>query len=232
MKNRDEDDSAESSQLEQGGEIWVHEFTEKSAAAFRRQVLSEVERTGPEKPITIYIDSYGGYADSLAVMLATLDEIPNAVITVAVGKAMSCGAILLSHGDGRFCEKYARVMVHEISCGTYGNIKTLVNDTKEAVRLNKLLMELLAKNCGMKSYEELKQRLKENDADEIWMSAEDAKAFGIVDQIGMPKIVSVHNWQCMLPAAKPPRWESVPANKKEEKPKPKRSIKGKKKKSK
>ena len=55
--------------------------------------------------------------DCLASMIETMDEVPNPIITVAHGMAMSCGAVLLSHGDIRFVGKNSRIMVHEVSGG-------------------------------------------------------------------------------------------------------------------
>lgn len=213
-------------------EIYVTAFTEKSAQRFRQQVHEVVDECGPDKPIIVYIDSYGGYADSLASMLETMDEVPNPFITVAIGKSMSCGAILLSHGDYRFCGRYARVMVHEVQSVVWGNARTMKNDLNETLRLNRKLMELLAKNCGMKSYEELKDRFKQKDADELWMGPEDALKFGIVDHVGMPKLIPVNAFQCAVLPEKPSRRDQPEKPKKASKEKPNKSTTGKKKKDK
>ena len=93
--------------LDHGDEIWVIEFNEESAQDFRTSILKK-SKENSHAPIIIYIDSYGGYVDSLAKMIATMDEIPNPKVTVCMGKAMSCGAILLSHGDLRFCDQHSR----------------------------------------------------------------------------------------------------------------------------
>ncbi len=87
-------------------EIWVIEFTAESAQEFREKLL-EQSKDNPNRPIIVYIDSYGGQVDALAKMISTMDEIPNPIITACVGKAMSCGAILLSHGDIRFCDPHS-----------------------------------------------------------------------------------------------------------------------------
>jgi len=193
-------------------EIWITQFTEKSAQQFRRQVLKKAADS-PDKPIVIYIDSYGGYVDSLATMLETMDEVPNPFITVASGKSMSCGAVLLSHGDYRFCGQYSRVMVHEISGFLYGNVRSLTNDAVEMVRLNVKVMDLLAKNCGFKGYQELKEVFKKKDADELWMGPDDALKFGIVDHVGMPKVIPVAAYQCAIIPPKPSRRDKKPTKK-------------------
>ena len=186
------------------GEIWVNAFTEQSVRQFREQILA-ASAENSDKPIVVYIDSYGGFADSISAMLDIMDSTPNSFITVAIGKACSCGAILLSHGDYRYVGKYARVMVHEVIAGSWGNARTLKNDTEEILRLNRKMMELVAKNCGMKGYDDLKNKFKEHDADEIWMSAKEAVEFGIADTVGLPKLVPMVAYQAVVTPDKPRR---------------------------
>lgn len=175
-------------------EIWVTKFDEEHAQRFRQSVL-EVAKSDPTRPVVIYIDSYGGYVDALAKMIETLDEIPNPVVTVCMGKAMSCGAILLSHGDVRFLGRHSRVMIHEVSSGTYGNVHDMKEDVKETDRLNKHFLGLLAKNCGFKHYEEFRQVLKNLDGRDLFLVGEEAIRFGVVDAIGLPKIQSRHGFE-------------------------------------
>jgi ATP-dependent Clp protease protease subunit len=182
-------------------EIWVTKFDEDHAQKFRQQVL-ESAKTDPNKPVVIYIDSYGGYVDALAKMIETLDEIPNPVVTVCMGKAMSCGAILLSHGDVRFLGANSRVMVHEVSSGTYGDVHDMHADVKETVRLNEHFMGLLARNCGFKSYAELRSVIKDQDGRDRYLFGEDAIKFGIVDVIGLPKVVGRLNYEVSKQAKK------------------------------
>lgn len=168
-------------------EIWVTKFDEDHAQKFRQAVM-EVAKSDPSRPIVIYIDSYGGYVDALAKMIETLDEIPNPIVTACMGKAMSCGAILLSHGDVRFLGKHSRVMVHEVSSGTFGNVQDMKDDVKETVRLNSHFMGLLARNCGFKHYEEFREIIKQQDGRDLYLHGDEAIKFGIVDAIGLPKI--------------------------------------------
>lgn len=184
-------------------EIWVTKFDEDHAQKFRQQVL-ESSKIDPNKPVVIYIDSYGGYVDALAKMVETLDEIPNPVVTVCMGKAMSCGAILLSHGDVRFLGAHSRVMVHEVSSGTYGDVHDMHADVKETVRLNEHFMGLLAHNCGFKNYAELRSVIKDQDGRDRYLFGEDAIKFGIVDVIGLPKITGRLSYEVSKQARKQP----------------------------
>jgi len=176
-------------------EIWVNHFTEHSAQKFREEVFAKA-KDDSDRPIIIYIDSYGGAVDSLAKMIATMDEIPNPKITVCIGKAMSCGAILLSHGDFRYCDKHSRVMVHEVSTGAYGDVHDVKNDAEESRRLNAYFMGLLAENCSIPNgYKGLRQIVKERDGREIYLDAKGSLEFGIIDEVGTPEIVPFVQYQ-------------------------------------
>ena len=176
-------------------ELWVTEFTTEAALEFRSDVL-EASKDDPTRPVIVYINSYGGSVDALASMVETIDEIPNPVITVAHGVAMSCGAMLLSCGDIRFIGKNSRVMVHEVSAGTIGDVHDMANDAQEIQRVNRHFMNLLAKNCGISGgYNALRKMIKDQDGRDRYMNAEEAVKFGICDCIGMPKLSSMKLFQ-------------------------------------
>lgn len=176
-------------------EIWVNKFDEESASDFRKKVLLKSSMM-PEVPIIVYIDSYGGCVDSLAKMIETMDEVENKFITVCMGKAMSCGAILLSHGDVRYCGNYSRVMIHNVSSGSWGDVYTLQSSSTRVTAMNKKFMGLLAENCGIE-YSTLQQLIKDSECSkEIWLDAKDALKFGIIDQVGSPSLRPVINWEC------------------------------------
>ena len=166
------------------GGIWVTKFDEASA----KSIVEEVRKleNKEEKPIVVYIDSYGGYVDALASMVGVLDSVKNKVITVCLGKAMSCGAILLSHGDIRFATPSSRIMIHEVSSGSEGNVNDLKNDVAETSRLNKHWQKIIAENCGYSPKEW--SALFTNEKRDIYLNPEEARRFGIIDRIGYPKL--------------------------------------------
>jgi ATP-dependent Clp protease protease subunit len=168
-------------------EIWVTKFDEESAQKFRIAVL-DAAKGDHTRPVIIHIDSYGGAVDSLAKMIETMDEINNPIVTVCMGKAMSCGAILLAHGDIRFLSRHSRIMVHEVSSGTIGDVYDMHADVKETVRLNEYFMGILARDCGFKNYAELRALIKGQDGRDRYLHGEEAIKFGIVDALGLPKI--------------------------------------------
>jgi ATP-dependent Clp protease protease subunit len=170
-------------------DIVVNEFTEQSARSFRKHIISRAVND-PGAPIIVYIDSYGGSLDALNSMLETIEQATNPIITVCMGKAMSCGAVLLAAGDHRFCGRSSRVMIHQATGGDYGPIERLQKNVDECKRMNETFMAFLAKRCG-KSLEELKKIIKDNDSRDLYLDALDCKKFGIVDFIGMPHIKPV-----------------------------------------
>ncbi len=177
------------------GEVWVNKFDEESAQKFREQLISRAEMD-MTVPILIYIDSYGGSVDALAKMIATMNEIPNKTITVCMGKAMSCGAILLSHGDYRFCDPLSRVMIHNVSSAAWGDVDSLHASVAETERLQKMFIGLLARNCG-KTYTEIRKSIKEasDDGKEIYLDAKGAQEYGVVDEIGAPILAPKVLWE-------------------------------------
>jgi len=179
----------------ESGEIWVNKFTEDSAYEFRENVL-KIATKDANAPIIIYIDSYGGQVDALAKMVDTMQQFGNPFITVCLGKAMSCGAILLSCGDYRYCAPNSRVMVHEVSSGTSGDVHDNVNNAKESLRLNIHFLGLLADNCGLKGgFKALRKMIKDHDGRELWLDATQALKFGIIDEVGLPQVKASITYQ-------------------------------------
>jgi len=175
-------------------DIVVNEFTEKSALEFRKRV-TDITKIDPQHPIIIYIDSYGGYVDSLAMMIETIDSVSNPIITVCIGKAMSCGAILLAAGDYRFCGRHSRILIHEVSGGARGDVHDLAKSAEELKRLNKYWMTFIAKQCGLKGYDELRKIIKDNDGRDLVLTPNKAKEFGLVDEIGLPQVQPLASYQ-------------------------------------
>lgn len=169
-------------------EIWVHSFDAQSALRFRMQ-LKHKYAENPDSPIVIYINSPGGSAAALLSMMESMDECPAQKITVAYGEAMSAGAILLAYGDIRMCGRHSRIMIHQVLSGTVGNIEDMNNTLEEINRLNEYIMDILAKKCKLKDYEELQSIFKENLGRDIFMDAQEALEFGIIDHIGTPLLI-------------------------------------------
>ena len=134
----------------------------------------------PKKDIKLYINSPGGSVyDGLAI-IDTMNYIEPDVQTIGIGLQASMGAMLLSCGakGKRFALPNARVMIHQPSSGTQGKITDQEIMLKEGIFLKKRLAEILAKNTGKK----VDQIIKDMDRDN-WMSADEAKDYGIIDEV-------------------------------------------------
>ena len=180
------------------GPIWVNKFTEDSARAFVK-VLTYQSRRDPTAPIVIFIDSFGGEVYSLLTMIAALESVPNDIVTVAFGKAMSAGALLLACGDVRYASQYSTMMVHEMSAGTVGHVADIDIEHANIAQLNEKLLKLMAKKCKIKGGAPALKKTLEKTRD-LYMSPEDAVSFGLVDKIGVPALqrkVSVE-WGLMV----------------------------------
>lgn len=134
----------------------------------------------PKKDIKLYINSPGGSVyDGLAI-IDTMNYIQPDVQTIGIGLQASMGAMLLSSGakGKRSVLENSRIMIHQPSSGTEGKITDQEIMLREGVFLKKRLAEIFAKNTG----QSLEKVEKDMDRDN-WMSAEEAKKYGIIDEI-------------------------------------------------
>ena len=139
-----------------------------------------LEAQEPEKEIFIYINSPGGVVSSGLAIYDTMQFIKPDVSTMCVGQAASMAAFLLSGGTKgkRFCLPHARIMIHQPLGGTQGQASDLEIYTQEILKTKKLLNQILAGNTG----QDLKKIEKDTDRN-YFMSAEEAKQYGLVDDI-------------------------------------------------
>ena len=134
----------------------------------------------PKKDIKLYINSPGGSVyDGLAI-IDTMNFIEPDVQTIGIGLQASMGAMLLSCGakGKRYALPNSRIMIHQPSSGTEGKITDQEIALKEGIFLKKRLAEIFAKNTG----KDIATVEKDMDRDN-WMSAEEAKEYGIIDEI-------------------------------------------------
>jgi ATP-dependent Clp protease protease subunit len=133
-----------------------------------------------KKDIFFYINSPGGSVYDAMAIYDTMQFVTNDVQTVGIGMQASAAAFLLSSGakGKRFALPNATVMIHQPSYGTQGKITDMEIDLKEGLRLKQRLNEIMAQNTGQKI-----EKIKEDMERDKWMSADEAKKYGIVDKI-------------------------------------------------
>ncbi len=143
-----------------------------------------LESEDSKKDIRLYINSPGGSVTSTLAIIDTMDHIKPDVSTICVGLAASGGAWLLSSGTKgkRFVLPNAEIMIHQPLGGTEGQASDIAITAKNILRLRDLLNKMMAKNTGRP----LAQIEKDTDRD-FYMSADEAKKYGIVDEIYKPK---------------------------------------------
>lgn len=141
-----------------------------------------LESENPDKDIFLYINSPGGSVSAGMSIYDTMNFIKPDVSTLCLGQAASMGAFLLSAGakGKRFALPNSRVMIHQplISGGLGGQASDIEIHAKELLKLKAKLNQLLAEHCG-RTLDELE---RDTDRDNF-MSAEEAQAYGLVDQV-------------------------------------------------
>ncbi|MDD5068321.1 MAG: ATP-dependent Clp endopeptidase proteolytic subunit ClpP [Candidatus Pacebacteria bacterium] len=142
-----------------------------------------LESEDPKKDVQLYINSPGGSVTATLAMLDTMNHIKPDVSTVCVGMAASGAAVLLSAGakGKRFTLPNAEVMIHQPWGGAEGRASDIEITAKHILKTRANLNRILAKNTG----KPLAQVEKDVDRD-YFMSAEEAKKYGVVDKIYEP----------------------------------------------
>jgi ATP-dependent Clp protease protease subunit len=130
--------------------------------------------------ITMHIDSPGGSVKSGLSMVDVMEYINSDIRTINTGMAASMGSVLLGAGTKgkRGSLRFSRTMLHQSSGGFRGNIQDAKIDMIEWEKLNNILFDLLGDYCG-KSGDQVKQ----DASRDLWLSANDALEYGIIDEI-------------------------------------------------
>jgi len=139
-----------------------------------------LEAEDPEKDINVYINSPGGVVTSGLAIYDTMQFIKPDVATTCVGMAASMGALLLAAGapKKRFALPHSRIMIHQPWGGVQGQVTDIEIHAKELLTIKARLNDILAKHTG----QPLDKIEKDTDRN-FFMSAEEAKAYGLVDEI-------------------------------------------------
>lgn len=134
----------------------------------------------PAKPIQLYINSPGGSVTAGLAIYDTMQILSCEVHTYCIGQCASMGAVLLCAGakGHRYALPNSRIMIHSVSSGTEGTIHDMKRHFEESQRLNDVLIKLIAAHCGKTE----KQVAKDMDRD-YFLSADEAVAYGLVDQV-------------------------------------------------
>lgn len=160
--------------------IFLNEDVNEHTAGLIVAQLLFLQAEDPKKDIYMYINSPGGSVYDALAMYDTMQYITNDIQTFGIGMQASAGAFLLSSGTKgkRYILPHSTVMIHQPSSGTRGKVTDQEIDLKESLRLKRLLQKLMAENTGQKP-----EKIHHDMERDFWMSAEEAKKYGLVDKV-------------------------------------------------
>ena len=143
-----------------------------------------LEGENPEKEIAMYINSPGGSVTAGLAIYDTMQHIKAKVATICIGQAASMGSFLLAAGcpGRRMSLPNSRILIHQPLGGAQGQATDIEIQAHEILRLKRTLNELLAYHTK----QEFSKIQKDTDRD-YFMSAQEAKEYGIIDQVLMPR---------------------------------------------
>jgi ATP-dependent Clp protease protease subunit len=160
--------------------VFLNGAIDDNVSALISAQLLFLESDSPKKEIAMYINSPGGSVTAGFAMYDTMQYIKSPVSTVCMGTACSMASFLLMAGakGSRIALPNASIMVHQPSGGFQGMASDIERHAENIVKCKRRINELYARHCG-RSHDEVERTL---DRDHF-MSAEEAKAWGIVDHV-------------------------------------------------
>jgi len=152
--------------------------------------LLHLEAESPDKDIYMYINSPGGSVTAGLAIYDTMQYIRPKVSTICIGQAASMGAFLLTAGEKgkRFALPNSRVMIHQPLGGVQGQASDIEIHTREILKLRETLNTILSERTG----NSLEKIATDSDRN-FFMDAEQAKAYGIIDDVIEKRIIKGEN---------------------------------------
>ena len=142
--------------------------------------LIHLESEDPDKDISLYINSPGGSVYAGMAIYDTMQFIKPDVQTICVGIAMSMGAFLLAGGakGKRMALPNSKILIHQVSAGLQGQATDIEIHAREIIDMRQNLDRLLSLHTGQPA-----EKVKQDTERDNFMSAEEAKSYGIIDQV-------------------------------------------------
>ena len=164
--------------------IFVTDQIEDHMANLIIAQLLFLESEDPERDIYLYVNSPGGVVTSGLAIYDTMQYLKAPVNTVCIGQAASMAAVLLAAGakGKRYALPNARIMIHQGSGGFRGNTPDVIIQVKELETLVDRLSEILARHTGQQV-----DKIKRDSERDRFMSAQEAKAYGLIDEVYVGK---------------------------------------------
>ncbi len=134
----------------------------------------------PEKDIHLYVNTPGGVVSSGLAIYDTMQYVKPDIATYCLGQAASMGAILLMAGEKgkRFALPNARVMVHQPMGGFQGQASDIEIHAREIIKTREVLNKIISQHTGQSM-----EKIQEDTDRDYFMTAEEARAYGVVDEV-------------------------------------------------
>lgn len=163
--------------------IWCAGTVDDRMSIIVQAQLLYLSQVDSKKPITIHVDSPGGSVKSGLGIVDVMSYIPNPIQTINTGMAASMGSVLLGAGTKgmRSSLRFSKTMLHQSSGGVGGNIEDARITMVEWEKTNKILFDLLGEYCD----KDPKQIIEDAQRD-LWLDANEAKNYGIIDEVILP----------------------------------------------
>ena len=139
-----------------------------------------LEHEDPKKEIQLYLNTPGGSVTAGMAVYDTMQYVKPPVSTICVGMAASMGAVLLAAGKKgkRFALPNSEIMLHQVMGGVEGQAIEIEITARQIVKIKDKINKILVKHTGQK-----RERIEKDTDRDFYLSADDAKEYGIVDQI-------------------------------------------------
>ena len=159
--------------------IWVSGVVDQHMSDIVQAQLLFLDST-EKKDISLYINSPGGSVLCGLGIVDLMNYIKSDIATINIGMCASMGSVLLSSGakGKRSSLIYSKVMTHQVSHGTQGNVQDTRINQMEAEKYNYILFKMLAKNCG-KTFDEVLEFSRRDR----WYNSDEALKFGLIDEV-------------------------------------------------
>ena len=160
--------------------IFLGEEVNDTTASLVVAQLLYLEAQDPDKDIQLYINSPGGSVTAGMAIYDTMQYIKCDVSTICVGMAASMGAFLLSCGakGKRIALPNAEVMIDQPCAGTQGKVTDMEIDVEHFLKIKQRINKILADNTG-----KTPEQIKSDSERDNWMTAEEAKEYGLIDKV-------------------------------------------------
>ncbi len=160
--------------------IFLPSYIEDDMANLVIAQLLFLEAEDPDKDVYLYINSPGGSVTAGLAIYDTMQYIKPSVATICMGQAASMGALLLCAGakSKRFALPHSRIMIHQPLAGVQGQATDIDIQAREILRIRDELNRILVQHTGQPL-----ERIRQDTDRDFFMTAEQAKEYGIVDEV-------------------------------------------------